>query len=476
MEEVEALNGAPCNLEKCINLENGVEMLPLQGSRDSSSDRGSEPTEWKFTPCSLIAKYKKNTQLLRLSTQGIIFSPVGGKSVKGGFIRTTDIVGVTKEATKSGMTQIFIHTAYYTSRGGCIKPLATPKLVREVYNFQSESNLELDQYLSELDNLLYNNPNNKRPRRLVVIINPIGGRGKARTEYERKARPIFQLARVHLTEILTERKHHVYDILAELDLSQFDGIVSVGGDGMFFEIVNAIMRRPDHPTAIRVPIGIIPAGSQNALAVSCSGTVDAQCHALDIIRGYSMPMDAVKVQHVSSGKIIYSSIVTAFGYIADVGNTAQSYRHLGPLRYIYCGAMHLTKPKFYKIKLNYIPHDGEEWKMLEEEIFCFMACNLNCANTQFSALCPQALPTDGCMSLCVWKKCSRFNMMQFSSRQKKGTHIHLPFVHMLKVKALKFEPMTEGGFINIDGEIFERSELEFELKPSFITLMCSPCT
>lgn len=47
-----------------------------------------------------------------------------------------------------------------------------------------------------------------------------------------------------------------------------------------------------------------------------------------------MPMDVVRVNHSATGKSIFSSIVTAFGYIADVGNTAQNYRHLGPLRYL----------------------------------------------------------------------------------------------------------------------------------------------
>ena len=61
--------------------------------------------------------------------------------------------------------------------------------------------------------------------------------------------------------------------------------MSVGGDGMLFEIVNGLMKRPDKETAINTPLGLIPAGSQNALAASCSGHVCVESHALDIIRG-----------------------------------------------------------------------------------------------------------------------------------------------------------------------------------------------
>ena len=111
--------------------------------------------------------------------------------------------------------------------------------------------------------------------------------------------------------------------------------------------------------------------------------------------------------------------------------------------------MHLTKPKFYKIKVKYIPHDNptNEWlephfklivwrHEIEENIFSFMACNISCANTQFPPLAPQAHPTDGCLTLCIWKKCSRFQMIQFSSRHKSGTHHQLSFFKMIKVISL----------------------------------------
>jgi len=349
---------------------------------------------------------------------------------------------------------------------------------KQVFTFECPNGAELEKFLHELDNVLYSNPNTKRPRRLAVIINPIGGHGKAKAEYEKRAKPLFKLAGIHLLEIETQRKQHVYEIIERLDLSLIDGIVSVGGDGMFFEIVNGLMKRPDKE-AINMPLGLIPAGSQNALAVSCSGHICAETHALDIIKGRRMPMDIVKVHHKKTDQYIYSNIVTAFGFMGDVGNTSQDYRHLGPFRYIYCGAMHLTKPKFYTIKLRYIPHDStsnDDWQELEENIFSFMACNLSCANTQFPALCPQAHPTDGCLSLCVWKKCSRFQMFKFSSRHKSGTHHKLPYVQMLKVRRLRFEPITQGSFLNIDGEIFESSQLDFELQPSFLTLMCAPPT
>lgn len=44
-------------------------------------------------------------------------------------------------------------------------------------------------------------------------------------EYESKARPIFQLAGVQVTEFLTQRKNHVYEIVEALNITEIDAIV-----------------------------------------------------------------------------------------------------------------------------------------------------------------------------------------------------------------------------------------------------------
>jgi len=49
----------------------------------------------------------------------------------------------------------------------------------------------------------------------------------------------------------------------ELDFSKYSGLVSSGGDGTLFEVMNGMLERED---GARLPIGIIPNGSGNACA------------------------------------------------------------------------------------------------------------------------------------------------------------------------------------------------------------------
>lgn len=49
------------------------------------------------------------------------------------------------------------------------------------------------------------------------------------------------------------------------------GIVTIGGDGVLFEVMNGIMERPDWKQIINtIPLAIIPGGSGNGLAKSLS--------------------------------------------------------------------------------------------------------------------------------------------------------------------------------------------------------------
>lgn len=43
-----------------------------------------------------------------------------------------------------------------------------------------------------------------------------------------------------------------------MDLSNCSGIISVSGDGLFFEILNGLLSRNDWRAAMKIPLGIIP--------------------------------------------------------------------------------------------------------------------------------------------------------------------------------------------------------------------------
>ena len=66
----------------------------------------------------------------------------------------------------------------------------------------------------------------------------------------------------------TEGPGHAQQILTTLDLASWGGVVVVSGDGLVHEVYNGLLGRPDWSEAIGFPVGVIPAGSGNALVRS----------------------------------------------------------------------------------------------------------------------------------------------------------------------------------------------------------------
>ncbi|KAG0232495.1 Sphingosine kinase 1 [Mortierella sp. GBA43] len=107
-----------------------------------------------------------------------------------------------------------------------------------------------------------------KTRRILLLVNPKGGIGKAKTTSDSIVKPMLEHSGLIVQEQYTEYGKHAVDIAHKVDLSQVDTLAVVSGDGVLHEIINGLLSRPDWDQARRLPIAIIPAGSGNAIATS----------------------------------------------------------------------------------------------------------------------------------------------------------------------------------------------------------------
>ena len=193
-------------------------------------------------------------------------------------------------------------------------------------------------------------------RRILVICNPQGGQGRGRRILNETVHPILRAARCEVTIIETQQRLHAFRAVRELDVSQFDALAIVGGDGTVHELVNGLASRADAERAMRLPIAPVPTGSGNGMAVSlqgagdnfnvplaCLAAVKGTCHphelmvvtqaakhfpALDktpyVVRGQSQGEEYVQ---------IYSFLSQAIGVMANVDLGTEAYRFLGDVRF-----------------------------------------------------------------------------------------------------------------------------------------------
>ncbi|XP_066515114.1 ceramide kinase-like protein [Hoplias malabaricus] len=122
---------------------------------------------------------------------------------------------------------------------------------------------------------------------------------------------------------VTERKGHALSILKECSLEEYDGVVCVGGDGSVAEVSHGLLLRtqmdaerdPDSffmPVQAALPLGVIPAGSTDAVACSVHGVRHPVTAALHIIMGHRQVVDMCSVSSV--GRLLRFCYSVMFGF------------------------------------------------------------------------------------------------------------------------------------------------------------------
>lgn len=107
----------------------------------------------------------------------------------------------------------------------------------------------------------------KEMRKVLVLLNPKSGSGKARETFQKCVVPVFAEAEIPYEVQVTKHANYAREFARLRDLSAWRSIVVVGGDGIYYEVINGLLERPDWEMAVKtVPIGIIPCGSGNGLA------------------------------------------------------------------------------------------------------------------------------------------------------------------------------------------------------------------
>ncbi|KAK7896168.1 hypothetical protein WMY93_021493 [Mugilogobius chulae] len=242
-----------------------------------------------------------------------------------------------------------------------------------------------EQWISAIENQLTLLTN--RPKRLLVYINPIGGKKQGKWIYDQKVAPLFCKAGISTDVMVTEWANHARDhLIKDANLDQYDGLVCVGGDGMFSEIVHGLVIRTQNdnkvdmddsekdlvPTALR--IGIIPAGSTDCICFSTVGTNDPVTSALHIIVGDSQPMDVCSVHHNNSF-LRFSVSLLGYGFYGDVLSDSERKRWLGPARYDLSGVKMFLNHNYYEGTVSFLPAE-DDMSSPRDKLQCRSGCHV----------------------------------------------------------------------------------------------------
>ncbi|EIW73704.1 hypothetical protein TREMEDRAFT_67509 [Tremella mesenterica DSM 1558] len=174
-------------------------------------------------------------------------------------------------------------------------------------------------------------------REILLLVNPIGGKGKSESIVRHTVLPILQAAGCTVDLRETTHRLHAEEIAQQINL-EYDVIATASGDGLVYEVLNGLAARSDARKALKTPVVPIPTGSANALCVNLLGPEDydlVPIACLNIIKGQPLPMDLCSVLLLPSMTRRWSFLATAMGLMVDLDIGTEHLRWMGNSRFIY---------------------------------------------------------------------------------------------------------------------------------------------
>ncbi|XP_058073178.1 sphingosine kinase 1-like [Magnolia sinica] len=349
-----------------------------------------------------------------------------------------------------------------------------------------------------------------RPKRLFILVNPFGGKKCALKVFHSEVQPLLEAADIHYILQETQYQLHAKEIANSLDLSKYDGIVCVSGDGVLVEVVNGLLQREDWEAAIKMPLGVVPAGTGNGMVKSLLDSVDDPCTVSNatfaIIRGHKRSLDVSTVLQRQTR--FFSVLMLAWGFVADVDIESEKYRWMGSARLDFYSILRVIRLRKYHGCISFIPalgyenygdpinqNDGAgsnfvtwnqnqedndkvqlrgyqgplscsedlEWRTIEGPFISVWLHNVPWASEDAMPA-PEAKFSDGYLDLIIIRDCPKTAFLGLLTKMNDGGHVKSPYVMYLKVKAFRLEPgqqagdPTKGGIIDSDGEVLARGE------------------
>nr|XP_034363248.1 sphingosine kinase 1 isoform X2 [Arvicanthis niloticus] len=350
-----------------------------------------------------------------------------------------------------------------------------------------------------------------RPCRVLVLLNPRGGKGKALQLFQSRVQPLLEEAEISFKLMLTERQNHARELVCAEELGCWDALVVMSGDGLMHEVVNGLMERPDWETAIQKPLCSLPGGSGNALAASLNyyaGYEQVTDEALLInctlllCRRHLSPMNLLSLR-TASGLQLYSVLSLSWGFVADVDLESEKYRRLGEIRFTVGTFFRLASLRIYQGQLAYLPVGNtaskmpastlapkgpvdtylvpleepvpSHWTVVPEQDFILVLVLLHTHLSTEMFAAPMGRCEAGVMHLFyVRAGVSRAMLLRLFLAMQKGKHMEFdcPYLVHVPVVAFRLEPKNQRGVFSVDGELMACDAVQGQVHPNYLWMVC----
>ncbi len=288
-------------------------------------------------------------------------------------------------------------------------------------------------------------------KKILFVINPISG-GKKKTAFKKTVLEVLDLEKYHPTFQQTTGPNHAYEIGRQAIQDNYDAVIAVGGDGTINELGSALV-------GSEIPLGIIPEGSGNGLALYLGIPLN-ETAALRRINRFD-------IQAVDSGIINGHPFfnIAGLGFDASVSDKFASDQLRGPVGYLrtVINVLGRYKPGRYHLTI-----DGAEY---EREAFMISVANSpQYGNNAYIA--PNASVNDGVLDVCIVKKFPLYILPMMVFHLFNRSVDQSEYVEIIPGKDIRIS-RADHGPVHVDGEpLTIEQDLHVQVRPNSLKIIC----
>ena len=253
----------------------------------------------------------------------------------------------------------------------------------------------------------------------------------------------------------TQYHGHATELVKKISIREYDAIVSMGGDGTNYQVLNAVLKY--HGDATLPPLGILPGGRGNSFAKDLK-IYSAADGIKALGRQTTREVDVCRFSQKEAAH--YFVNLMGFGFVTDVAKTAARLKWTADFSYAIGVFYRLLGLTFHQMVLE-----------IDGEVISGPNCFVEFCNSKYTGgnmfMAPEAKIDDGMFDAVVVSPLSRRSLIATFPKIFKGTHGENPAVRFIKGKSASVYTEPPKTLLP-DGEIFGATPTEITVLPGLV--------
>jgi YegS/Rv2252/BmrU family lipid kinase len=296
----------------------------------------------------------------------------------------------------------------------------------------------------------------------LLVLNPAAGKGKGKKSFHHiLTRLKEKFNRLDLRT--SEYAGHLFEIGKEAAANDYQQIISIGGDGTPFELINGLYANGKPRQDII--LGMIPAGTGNSF-LRDFGDVSQERWIESVLDGKTRRVDVIEFLYVHNNRQIkkYFINILGIGLISDILKlTNERLKFLGAFGYSMAVLIRLFKGMNNQLTVTV---DDCRYELSNSALVI--------SNSKYTGgemkIAPMAETNDGKVDMVVFNEVNRREIINIFRNVFKGNHVNHPKVKVFSGSQFEIEA-EPTQLLMADGELLGETPMKLKVLPNELSVL-----